>query len=158
MLELKTLIAGIGDLLRSDDGFGPEVIKQLEKLRLPDNVIVRDYGISCLDLIFDLKDFDKVIFVDVIDFNGKPGEVRVVKPRVRRISEEEIAKSINISLHGIELRKIIDLAYSLNVLPRRVLVVGCKPKNLSFGLSLSKEVKEAVEKTVKIILREIVKG
>jgi hydrogenase maturation protease len=156
LFELKILIAGIGDLLRKDDGFGPRVIKKLEELKLPDNVTVRDYGTSCLDLIFDLKDFDKVIFVDAVDFDGKAGEIRIVEPKARKMSEEEVIKSINMSLHEIELQKIIDLAYSLNVLPEKVLVIGCKPKDLNFGLDLSKEVAKAVKKAVKIILEKIV--
>jgi len=152
---LKVLVAGIGDVLRKDDGFGPKVVEKLEKMKLPDNVLIKDYGTGCFELIFDLKDFDEVIFVDVINFEGKAGELKIIEPKTRKMSEEEVIKSVNISLHEIELQKIIDLAYSLDVLPKKVLVVGCKPKDLGFGLGLSKEVDRAVNKAVKIILEKV---
>ncbi len=154
--KLRILIAGIGDLLRKDDGFGPRVIKKLEKLKLPDKVVVKDYGISCFELIFDLKDFDEVVFVDAVDFDGKVGEIKLFKPKARKMDKDEVVRSIKLSLHELELQGIIDLAYSLNVLPKKVLVVGCKPKDLGFGLDLSKEVEEAVDKAVKKIANEIV--
>ena len=152
---MKILVAGVGDLLRRDDGFGPRVIEKLEGLNLPDNVMVKDYGTSSFELIFDLKDFDEVIFVDVVDFEGEDGEIKLIKPKARKMGEEEVIKLINMSLHEIELQKIIDLAYSLNILPKKVLIVGCKPKDLGFGLELSEKVEKAVEKAVKIILEKI---
>jgi hydrogenase maturation protease len=154
----KILIAGVGDLLRKDDGFGPRVIQKLEEMELPDNVIIKDYGTSCFELVFDLKDFDEVIFIDAVNFEGDFGEIRIIKPKARKMGEKEFVRSINMSLHEIELQQIIDLAYSLNVLPEKILVVGCRPKNLGFGLGLSEEVEKAVGKTVKIILEKIREG
>ncbi len=154
-MRKKILIAGIGDLLRRDDGFGPRVINKLEKMNLPDNVVVKDYGTSGLDLILDLSEYDEVIFVDAMDFEGDAGEVKVVEPKPRKIDEKEAIGAINLSLHEIDLEKIIDLANSLNTLPRKVLIIGCKPKDLSFGLELSEEVNKAIERTIQIILEKI---
>ncbi|HIE22768.1 MAG TPA: hydrogenase maturation protease [Candidatus Korarchaeota archaeon] len=151
----RVLIAGIGDLLRRDDGFGPRVVSELEKINLPDYVVVKDYGTSGLDLILDIEEFDEVIFVDAVDFEGKAGEIKVIEPKPRKINEKEAIRSINLSLHEIDLEKIIDLANSLNKLPEKVLIIGCKPKDLSFGLELSEEVKKAVERTIQIILEKI---
>ncbi len=155
MRDKKILIAGIGDLLRSDDGFGPRVINRLENMDLPNYVVVKDYGTSGLDLIFDLQEFDEVIFVDAMDFDGKIGEVKAIEVKPRRINEKEIIRSINLSLHEMDLEKIIDLANSLNILPKKTIIVGCKPKDLSFGLKLSEEVKRAIDVAIEIILEKI---
>ena len=155
---MKILIAGVGDLLRGDDGFGPTVIKKLGKIELPSNVVVKDYGTSFFDLIFELENFDEVIFVDALDFDGEIGEIRIVEPEGKKLSGEEIARFISTTLHEIELRKVIDLACSLNVLPKKFLIVGCKPRDLGFGLGLSEEVEKAVDRTVKVIMEKIVKG
>lgn len=152
------MIAGVGDLLRGDDGFGPTVIKKLGKIELPSNVVVKDYGTSFFDLIFELENFDEVIFVDALDFDGEIGEIRIVEPEGKKLSGEEIARFISTTLHEIELRKVIDLACSLNVLPKKFLIVGCKPRDLGFGLGLSEEVEKAVDRTVKVIMEKIVKG
>jgi len=153
--DKKILIAGIGDLLRSDDGFGPRVVNKLENMSLPKNVVVKDYGTSGLDLIFDLENYDEVIFVDAIDFEGKAGEIKVIEPKPRKINQKEVVGVINFSLHEIDLEKIIELASSLNILPRRTIIIGCKPKDLSFGLKLSEEVEKAIDRTIEIILEKI---
>ncbi len=155
MRDKKILIAGIGDLLRCDDGFGPRVINKLENMSLPNNVVVKDYGTSGLDLIFDLGNYDEVIFVDAIDFEGRAGEIKIIEPKPRKITEKEIVGVINFSLHEIDLEKIIELALSLNILPKRTIIIGCKPKDLSFGLKLSEEVEKAIDRTIEIILEKI---
>ena len=155
MRDKKILIAGIGDLLRSDDGFGPRVVNKLENMSLPKNVVVKDYGTSGLDLIFDLENYDEVIFVDAIDFEGKAGEIKVIEPKPRKINQKEVVGVINFSLHEIDLEKIIELASSLNILPRRTIIIGCKPKDFSFGLKLSEEVEKAIDRTIEIILEKI---
>lgn len=152
---MRILVAGIGDLLRKDDGFGPRVIEKLEKSDLPSNVLAKDYGTSLFELILDLKDFDEAIFVDAVEFEGKAGEIKVIEPKPRKVDEETAVRLIGVSLHEMELQKVIDLAYSLKVLPRKILVVGCKPKDLGFGLGLSREVEGAVDEAVKIILKEV---
>ncbi len=149
------LIAGVGDLLRRDDGFGPSVIRALERINLPENVVIRDYGTRGFDLIFDLQEFDEVIFLDAMDFDGKPGEIKVIEARPKRISDEEMVRSINLSLHEIDLEKVIDIASSLNILPKGVTIIGCKPKDLSFGIGLSEEVKSSVNLAVKVILEKL---
>lgn len=149
------MIAGIGDLLRRDDGFGPRVIERLEKSNLPNNVLAKDYGTSLFELMLDLKDFNKVIFVDAMEFKGKAGEIKVIEPKPRKVNEEAAVRLMGVSLHEMELQKAINLAYSLKVLPRKVLVIGCKPKDLGFGLGLSREVEAAIDGAVKIILKEV---
>lgn len=152
---MRILIAGIGDLLRRDDGFGPRVIEKLEKSKLPSNVLAKDYGTSLFELILDLKDFNEAIFVDAVDFEGKAGEIKVIEPKPRKVDEETAVRLMGVSLHEMELQKVIDLAHSLKVLPRKILVIGCKPKDLGFGLGLSKEVEDAVDEAIKIILKEV---
>lgn len=145
---MKILIAGIGNKLRCDDGFGPKVIEELAKLQLPSEVDIVDYGTSAFKVLFDLEKYDLVIFVDAIDKEEKPGEVFVIKPYLNK-GKEEVLK---ISLHEVELEKLLKIAKELKVLPSEVVIVGCQPKILSSGLKMSMEVTEAVKKTVEIIL------
>ena len=44
MLYSEIVIAGCGNPLFGDDGFGPAVIEEMEKLTLPDNVTIQDGG------------------------------------------------------------------------------------------------------------------
>ena len=146
---LKILIAGIGNKLMGDDGFGPKVIEELAKLQLPSEVDVVDYGTSAFKVLFDLENYDLVIFVDAIDGERQPGEVFIVKPYLDEVKEP----FLRISLHEVEVEKLLKIAKVLKVLPSEVIIVGCQPKILSSGLKMSSEVEEAVKKAVRIILK-----
>ena len=63
----RILVAGIGNRLMGDDGFGPRVIDILESMELPENVEVRDIGTAGITIATDLSDYDFVIFLDTMN-------------------------------------------------------------------------------------------
>ena len=151
---MRILIAGVGNILCGDDGFGPRVIEELSKRKLPSNVDLIDYGLSIFKILLDLKDYDLVIFVDTISRGGRAGEIYVIKPSLEYSSSKEDV--LRISLHEPDLEKLLVMAKILKVLPKEVIIVGCQPKRLSEGLEMSEEVKKAVKKAVEVVL-EILK-
>ncbi len=77
----RTLIAGIGNIFCSDDGFGVEVAHRLMTEALPPGVEVKDYGIRGLHLAYDLAaGFRTAILVDAVARGGPPGTVYVIEP------------------------------------------------------------------------------
>jgi len=148
--RLKILIAGIGNKLYSDDGFGPRVIEELTNYGLPPEVDVIDYGTSVFKALLDMKDYDLVIFVDAIDKGGRAGEIYIIHPL---LDQQTKSNNLRISLHEIDLEKMLKTAKALKVLPKEVIIVGCQPKLLSEGLEISEEVELAVEEAVAIILK-----
>ena len=61
------LVAGIGNVFRTDDGFGPEVARRLSALTWPDGVRVVYYGIRGLHLAYDLLDhWDVLLLIDAL--------------------------------------------------------------------------------------------
>ena len=50
------LVAGIGNIFLSDDGFGVEVANRLAGRPLPDGVRVADFGIRGVHLAYELLD------------------------------------------------------------------------------------------------------
>ena len=56
MSNAHILIAGIGNVLMGDDGFGVEVAARLATRRLPDGVVAADIGMRSLHLTFALLD------------------------------------------------------------------------------------------------------
>jgi hydrogenase maturation protease len=72
----RTLVAGIGNIFLSDDGFGVEVARRLATARLPAGVTVADYGIRGMHLAYDLASgFDAAILVDATSRGGAPGTI-----------------------------------------------------------------------------------
>src|SRR3954468_576712 len=74
--ERRVLIAGVGNVFRTDDGFGPAVARCLAGLPWPAGGRVEDYGIRGLHLAYDLLDpWDALILVDALPDTGDVGGV-----------------------------------------------------------------------------------
>ena len=83
MLFSEIVIAGCGNPLFADDGFGPAVIEEMQKLQLPDKVTIIDAGLGGPHFIFTLLDPEvtkHLVIIDIADFGAKPGEITKLKP------------------------------------------------------------------------------
>ena len=150
---MKTLIIGCGNLLFGDDGFGYFVIKKLESLNLGENVEVIDAGAGGAYYLMGLIDENvkKIIIVDAIDFNLKPGEIKIVD-----IDELPNLKKYSFDAHNVQLAPFLkELAKKIEIK-----IIGCQVKEVpipEIKVGLSKEVEEAVDKVVELILKELKK-
>jgi len=69
-----SVIIGIGNLIRSDDGIGVHVARRLQGM-VPDDVEVVEGSVYCADLFGFLEGRSKAIFIDGIDAGEEPGAV-----------------------------------------------------------------------------------
>ena len=147
----RILIAGIGNLLMGDDGFGPSVINSLENEAIPENIELRDIGIAGITMIAELEDFDSVIFIDAMNIEGEYGSLKIIKVNVENITSEEALELSKFSIHEIDLEALLKLAKTIGTLPEEVYIVGCKPEKLDIEHGLSPKVRKAVPEAVKQI-------
>jgi coenzyme F420 hydrogenase subunit delta len=150
MLYPEIVIAGCGNPLFADDGFGPAVIEELQKLTLPDNVKVVDAGLGGPHFIFTLLDPEvtkKLVIVDIADYGAEPGSI--TKLRV-----EDLPPGSYRDAHSW------DLAEPLQRIKDKIdiIVIGCQPARVTdpeMEIGLSDEVSKAIPKTVRIVLETI---
>jgi len=146
----KVLIVGVGNILLKDEGIGVHIVHELEKLRLPEGVKVRDGGTSGLGLIDLMKEAPKVIFLDAVEMGKKPGTVmRFTFQEVKVVTDK-----VNFSLHQVGLPQVLVLASLLGVSPE-VVIFGIQPKDIDWGIGFSSELKRMVPEIIKIVLREL---
>ncbi len=151
----RILICGLGNKLKRDDGIGPFVIEELEKRALPENISLIDFGTSGFKTALEIGSYDRVIFIDAIKRDKQPGQVyRTTLSKEDLVNSPSLA-SFAISLHESDLERILATAALMDNYPREVIILGCEPKDLSFGLSLSREVKKAASKIIDLALNEI---
>lgn len=149
MNEPATLILGIGNILRKDDGAGIRVIDHLRKQTLPPGVSVLDGGTAGIDLLTYIEGVDRLIIVDAILADGTPGDIRTLTGDA--IREQDIL----LSGHYGRLSDMLDLAAELGKRPE-TLVVGIIPRDCeSYEMGLSPEVAAAVEKAADMIQRMV---
>src|SRR5436305_13793092 len=72
------LIAGVGNVLLGDDGFGPYVVQLLDSLyRFAETVEIADLGTPALDLTHRIVGLDLLILIDSIAATDMAGTVHL---------------------------------------------------------------------------------
>jgi hydrogenase maturation protease len=154
-LETKTLICGFGNSLRRDDGLGAYVIDQLAEQELPDYITLRDFGTSGFRAALEMGDYDRVIVIDAIRAGGKPGTLYRMVLNHENIVSNNLPGSFVISMHEVGLEKALATASLSARFPKEIVILGCEPCDVSFGLTQSKIVKGAVRRLLELVLSEI---
>ncbi len=142
---LKILVAGVGNVLRGDDGFGVAVARTLRHCAFRD-VNIFEAGIAGISLVQELMDgYDALIVADAIDRGGAPGTVYLIEPEIPRPPDPSNLHSSLADAHYTEPSEVLVLAKALGVLPRKVFIIGCQPHGYDeLGADLSPPVKAAV--------------
>lgn len=116
----RVLIAGVGNVLRRDDGFGPAVVGRLRDL--PPGVEVIETGIGGMSLLQELlaSAWDGLVVVDAVDRAAAPGTVFVIEPDIA--PREHVPDT-----HLANPDRVLMIAQAMGALPARVVLVGCQP-------------------------------
>ncbi len=143
----RVLVAGIGNIFLGDDGFGVEVIKELEQVELPSWVQIADYGIAGMHLAYDLLGgYDTTILLDATPHGRVPGTLSLIEA-----DTEDLASAPAIDAHGMQPEAVFRLLRLLGGDAGRVLIVGCEPACLNEGIGLSAAVEAAVPAAVRAV-------
>ena len=138
------LVAGIGNLFLSDDGFGPEVVRRLaDDADLPEHVRVVDYGIRGMHLAYDLLDgYGALVLVDALPGTGDPGDLTVLE-----IGEHDLGSG-DFDPHGMAPVAVLASVQRLGGTLPPTYVVGCTPASVDEGIGLSAAVEAAVPRAM----------
>jgi hydrogenase maturation protease len=160
----RLLIAGVGNIFLADDGFGVEVASRLASADLPDWAHVVDYGIRGMHLAYDLAGgYDAAILIDATARGGAPGTIYVIKPDLEQPTaaapdaDAELAGNPMFNAHGMQPDVVFSMLGMLGAQTRDVLVVGCEPATVDYGMGLSEPVAAAVDEAVTVVL-DLVSG
>jgi len=145
------LVAGVGNRLMGDDGFGPRVIDLLSAHSLPVNVELRDVGTSGLSIATDLSDYDLVIFIDSMEMEGEPGQISRFEVDVEDV-HDDVGKPIGSTLHELGLGELLKISKAIGTLPPRVILVGCKPGDIRPGMTMTAAVEQAAHRAADMVL------
>jgi hydrogenase maturation protease len=135
-----TLILGLGNPLRGDDGIGPAVIAWLHTRQLPRHVVAVDGATGGLELALTMMGYDRVLIVDAADMHRQPGEWVRFRPDLTRLDDAEPL----LSMHDAGLAEALALAASLKLLPESVVIFGVQPAQIDWSPGLSAAVAAAV--------------
>jgi hydrogenase maturation protease len=148
-VSARTLVAGFGNVLRGDDGFGVEVVRRLQsEPQPPADTVMLEVGTGGIALAQELlTPYDRLVIVDAMTRGGAPGTVYVLE-----VDAVETLRSVD--MHMAVPSRALGLAQALGALPPHVYMVGCEPHVVDeLEMRLSPAVTAAVDYAVREVRR-----
>jgi hydrogenase maturation protease len=155
----RVLVAGVGNVFLSDDGFGVEVARRLAARPLPTGVEVADVGIRGMHLAYRLLDgYRALVLVDTVSGGHHPGTLYLLEHDLDEPAPEAAFGAAQMDAHGMDpgalLGMLDGLARGVGVERPvdRVLVVGCEPASVDEGIGLTEPVAAVVDRAAQAVV------
>jgi len=143
----EIVIAGCGNPLFADDGFGTAVAEELHRRIRSTRITVVDAGTSAPQFLFPLinpAETKKIIIIDIVDFGGRPGTlVRMDRDDLKSGCVHDAHSGGIISAIGCISREV------------DITIIGCQPGHVSdpvYEIGLSTPVKNAVPAAAGLVI------
>lgn len=145
----RILIAGVGNVLLQDDGFGPHAIARLQsEYEISEEVELLDLGTPGLDFVDYLVGRDVLIILDALASGGEPGEILTFDRQQLR----EYLPNVRLSAHQPCLQETLFTAETGEVCPKQIVLVGVVGSSFDVSTELSAIVSEAMPKALEVIV------
>lgn len=149
MGEGRTLIIGIGNAWRGDDGAGPAVVARVAPHLAPGQRAIA-VGSDPLPLMDAWVDTERVIVVDAVVSGSPPGTVHHLVDATRLPPGIRPASS-----HLLGLGELLALAEALGVLPARIEFFGIEAERVEPATELGPAVEAGVQEVCGRILESL---
>jgi hydrogenase maturation protease len=144
------LVIGIGNEYARDDGAGLHVVRKLKETARHNFGILEHSGEGA-SLIEAWKGATSVIVIDAVRSGAEPGRVY----RFDGCRAPLPGQPFRGSTHAFGLYEAVELARSLNQLPRRLIVYGIEGQDFTAGTIVSPAVELAIGKVAQAVLEEV---
>ncbi len=149
-MDNTLLIAGIGHVLRKDDGIGPYMIAKLSTQNLPSNIVLVNVDSDALSLVDHLQQYQHALIIDAVNMKKPAGSIAV-------FSSEDIYTSIHsdaLSTHGLGLADVLNMVAALDH-SLHIKIIGIQPADIGYGQEFSAEIQAILTNIETIIYSEI---
>jgi hydrogenase maturation protease len=148
---VSILVLGLGNILLSDEGVGVRIVEALQASHdMPGDVELLDGGTSGMDLLDMVAERDCLIVADAVNADGPAGRlIRLEDDNIRMLFETRF------SPHQLGLSDLLAALRLIDKAPRRVVVIGVVPQNLSLGMDLSQAAANGRDAAVAMIVDEL---
>ena len=150
----RIVVAGIGNLMRHDDGAGPQVARRVAELAKeggPVTALASPLG-EPLDLLGSWDGADLAIVVDAVRSGAPPGTLTLDWLGAPGGLDPLPGDGRSPSTHGLGVADVYRLASAIGQAPPRVAVVGIEGQDFSHGEGLSAAVEAGIGEGVNVIM------
>ena len=144
---MRTLVIGVGNLLRTDDGVGIHLINRLSKIDPERDTL--DAAMGSIEILEAMKGYERVIIVDSIETGVEPGTIY----RVNLTSGED--PPVITHSHGTDIRTILELGRQLygDGMPKDIILIAIEAEDTTtINDKLTKRVQRAMDDVLQQIL------
>jgi hydrogenase maturation protease len=150
--EKKIGIAGIGNFILRDEGFGVHVVHYLEEnYSFPDNVEIQDVGTAGIYMAPFLEECDPIFVIDVVDIAGEPGSFHFFTLDDVKAGNFQT----RMSPHQLGLLEILAVSKLRDAAPEHVEFYTVIPKELEESIELSDVVEQRKIEVAEMILARL---
>ena len=135
MSEQPTLVIGVGNPFRRDDGAGPFVARQLAAL----GAVAVELPGEGAELIEVMSERDRVVVVDAARSGAEPGTIHRFEAGEKPLP----TGFFSYSTHQFGVAEAVETARALGRLPKALTVYGIEGADFAFGEILTPEVEAA---------------
>jgi hydrogenase maturation protease len=152
----ETIVVGLGNPLMADEGIGTVLVDELAKLardgKLPsEQVEYYDGGCGGMYLLHIIAERQKVILIDCCLMGTEPGTIR-------RFTPDDVAsvkQMAHLSLHEVDILKVIELAKEIGQCPDEIVIFGIEPVAIKQQMHLNELLEVRLNDYISMIQKEI---
>ena len=145
-------IAGIGNYILGDEGFGVHVVHYLQQhYEFPENVDIQDVGTAGIYMAPFLEECDPVFVIDVVAIAGEPGSFHFFTLNDVKAGNFQM----RMSPHQLGLLEILEVCKLRGAAPQHVEFYTVIPKDLIDTVELSAVVEKRKIEVAEMILKRL---
>ena len=152
----ETIVVGLGNPLMADEGIGTVLVDELSKLaaagKLPsENIEYYDGGCGGMYLLHTIAERKKAILLDCCLMGTEPGTVRRFTPD----DVKSVKKMAHLSLHEVDILKVIELANQIGQCPDEIVIFGIEPVSIEPQMHLNEAIQKRIPEYLETIRNEL---
>jgi hydrogenase maturation protease len=156
-MERKTAaVVGLGNLLLTDDGIGIWLVRALQKLKPPGELVLYEIGTSVFDLDTPASNHRRLLLVDAMYGGGEPGTIyNLSSEEVKRLRKD--LRGRQTLFHSLHDFSVLDLPGYFENYTVNWQVFGVEPAVIDYGTNLSPQLAHLLPILAKSLKYEAVK-
>lgn len=148
----KIGIAGIGNFILRDEGFGVHVVHYLQQhYNFPEEVEIQDIGTAGIYMAPFLEECDPILVIDVVDTQGEPGSFHFFTLDDVKAGNFQT----RMSPHQLGLLEILEVSKLRDAAPETIEFYTVTPKELEESIELSEVVARRKVEVAEMILARL---
>ncbi|MHC4291930.1 MAG: hydrogenase maturation protease [Planctomycetota bacterium] len=151
-----TIVIGLGNPIMADEGIGTVLVDELAKLaaagKLPsEDIEYYDGGCGGMYLLHTIAERKKAILIDCSLMGTEPGTIKRFTPD----DVNSVKQMAHLSLHEVDILKVIELAQQIGQCPDEIVIFGIEPVAITQQMHLNDAISAKIPEYIDEIKTEL---